>query len=74
MSYVIEQGWIHGKPVADGWAGAALRKTLAIQKCYGPTDGPTDGPTNTAMCSIACPLLAGCSKLSGIAPWKENYT
>ena len=40
----MQQGWIHGKPVADGWAGAEMRKPLAIQKCYG-TDGRTDRPT-----------------------------
>ena len=40
-----EQGRIHGNPVADGWAGAVMRKPLAIQKCYG-TDGRTDGRTD----------------------------
>ena len=39
-----EQGRIHGNTVADGWAGAVVRKPLGIQKCYG-TDGPTDQPT-----------------------------
>ena len=38
-----QQGRIHGNPVADGWAGAVMRKPLAIQ--FGPTDGRTDGPT-----------------------------
>ena len=41
-----EQGRIHGNPVADGWAGAVMRKPLAIQKCDGRTDGPTDGRTD----------------------------
>ena len=31
---------LHGKPVADIWAGAVMRKPLAIQKCY-ITDQPT---------------------------------
>ena len=38
----LKQGRIHGNPVADGWAGAVLRKPLEIQKCDGPTDGRTD--------------------------------
>ena len=42
-----KQGRIHGNPVADGWAGAVMRKPLAIQKCYGPTDQRTD----TVRCS-----------------------
>ena len=49
--HVIEQGRIHGIPVADGWAGAVMRKLIGIQKCYGmdrPTDQPTDRPTNMA--------------------------
>ena len=41
----IEQGCIHGNPVADGWAGAVMQKLLAIQKCDLPTDRRTDGPT-----------------------------
>ena len=41
-----EQGRIHGRTVADGWAGA-------VKKCYGPTDRPTD----TARCRVACPRL-----------------
>ena len=40
-----KQGRIHGNPVADGWAGAVMRKPLAIQKCDRRTDGPTDRPT-----------------------------
>ena len=52
-----KQGRIHGNPVADGWAGAVMRKTLGIQKCDGPTDGPTDIPTDTARCRVACPRL-----------------
>ena len=27
-----KQGRIHGNPVADGWAGAVMRKLLGIQK------------------------------------------
>ena len=44
-----EQGWIHGKTVADGQAGAILRKTLIIQRYLGPTNGRTD----TAMLSVS---------------------
>ena len=57
----MKQGRIHGNPVADGWAGAVMRKPIAIQKCDGRTDrrtdGPTDGPTDTARCRVACPRL-----------------
>ena len=42
----MKQGRIHGNPVADGWAGAEMRKSLGIQKCDRPTEGPTDGPTD----------------------------
>ena len=42
VSFSLKQGWIHGNPVADGWAGAVMRKPLGIQKCDGPTDRPTD--------------------------------
>ena len=41
-----KQGRIHGNPVADGWAGAVMRKPLGIQKCDGRTDGPTYRPTD----------------------------
>ena len=37
-----EQGRIHGNPVADGWAGAVMRKPLGIQKCDIPTYRCTD--------------------------------
>ena len=37
---VWKQGQIHGDPVADGWTGAVMRKPLAIQKYFGPTDRP----------------------------------
>ena len=30
-------------PVAEGWAGAVMRKPLGIQNCDGHTDRPTDG-------------------------------
>ena len=42
----MKQGRIHGRTVADGWAGAVMRKQLGIQKCDGPTDGPTYRPTD----------------------------
>ena len=38
---LIQQGRIHGNPVADGLAGAVIQKPLGIQKCDGPTDGLT---------------------------------
>ena len=41
-----KQGRIHSNPVADGWAGAVMRKPLGTQKCDGWTDGLTDLPTN----------------------------
>ena len=53
----MKQGRIHGNPVADGWAGAVMRKLLVIQKCDGRTDGRTDRPTDTARCRVACPRL-----------------
>ena len=37
-----KQGRIHGNPVADGWAGAVMRKPLANQKSYRPTYRPTN--------------------------------
>ena len=43
--YRQKQGRIHGNPVADGWAGAVMRKPLGIQKYDGPTDRPTYQPT-----------------------------
>ena len=39
-----EQGRIHGNPVADGWAGAVMRKFKNVMDR--PTDGPTNGPTD----------------------------
>ena len=44
--FQLKQGRIHGNPVADGWAGAVMRKPLAIQKYFGRTDRQTDGPTD----------------------------
>ena len=41
----LEQGRIHGNPVADGWAGAVMQKPLGFQKCDGPTDLLTYRPT-----------------------------
>ena len=40
-----EQGWIHGRTVADGWTGAVMRKPLAIQNFLGPMDRPTNAAT-----------------------------
>ena len=34
-----------------------MRKPIAIQKYFGPTDGRTDEPTDTARCRVACPRL-----------------
>ena len=48
---VRKLGRIHGNPVADGSAGAEMRKPLEIQKYF----EQTDGPTNTARCRVACP-------------------
>ena len=45
MNEWIKQGRIHGNPVADGWAGAVMRKSLGIQKCDRPTNGRTDQQT-----------------------------
>ena len=45
-----EQDRIHGKTVADGWAGAVLRKPLAIQNIWnGWTDGRAEGPTQKVL-------------------------
>ena len=41
LRWLKKQGRIYGNPVADGWAGAVMRKPLGIQKCDGPTDLPT---------------------------------
>ena len=64
-----KQGWIHGNPVADGWAGAVMRKPIAIQKYFGRTDGPTD----TARCRVACPRLKSHTAIrlsdSGLFSW-----
>ena len=43
---VSKQGRIHGNPVADGWAGAVMQKTLGIQKCDGWTDRHNYRPTD----------------------------
>ena len=29
-----KQGWLHGNPVADKWAGAVMQNLLSIQKYY----------------------------------------
>ena len=41
-----KQGRIHGNTVADGWAGAVMRKLFGIQKCDRQTDLPTYRPTD----------------------------
>ena len=46
---VLKQGRIHGNPVADGWAGAVMRKPLANQKSDLPTDLPTYRPTRQVL-------------------------
>ena len=39
-----QQGRIHSRTVADGWAGAVMRKLRAIKNCHGGRrDRPTDG-------------------------------
>ena len=43
---IEKQGWIHGKTVADGWAGAVMQKPPKIQKYFRWTDGRTDGRTD----------------------------
>ena len=40
-----KQDWIHGNPVADGWAGAVLRKNNRNSKML-QRDRRTDGSTN----------------------------
>ena len=51
-----KQGRIHGKTVADGWAGAIMKKSLAIQNYLLPTDVPTYRPTRQGVdCRVACP-------------------
>ena len=47
-----KQGRIHGNPVADGWAGAVIKKPLAILEIF-RTDQRTNGPTDTARCRVA---------------------
>ena len=43
---------VHGDPVADGWAGAVMRKPLEISETF-----HTDRQTDTARCRVACPRL-----------------
>ena len=48
MKIIGKQGRIHGNPVADGKAGAVMRKPLAILEIFRrdrQTDRQTDGPT-----------------------------
>ena len=52
----IKQGRIHGNPVADGLAGAVMRKPLTIQKGYGTNrrrDGRTDRHGKVQSCVSA---------------------
>ena len=49
-----QQGRIHDNPVADGWAGAVIKKPLAILEIF-RTDQRTNGPTDTARCRVAGP-------------------
>ena len=51
---IKELGQIHGNPVADGWGGAVMQKTLAIQKCDGRTDGRTDRRTDGRTDKAGC--------------------
>ena len=60
-----KQGRIHGKTVADGWAGAVMQKPLEIQKYLLRTDLPTDRPR----CRVACPRLKRKEKRRG---WTED--
>ena len=62
MSLNTQQGRIHGIPVADGWAGAVMRKPLAIQKYFGYF-GWTDRRTDTARFRVACPRLNSPTRL-----------
>ena len=47
---IKKQGRIHGDTVADGWAGAVVRKPLG---CV--TYRLSDRPTDTASSRVACP-------------------
>ena len=49
----FKQGRILAKTVADSWAGAVMRKPLAILQYFLPTYRPTD----TASSRVACPRL-----------------
>ena len=60
----VADGWagaVQQKKLTFCWAGAEMPKSLAIQKCDGPTDRPTDRLTNrqtdTASSRVACPRL-----------------
>ena len=46
----FQKGRIHGKTVADGWAGA---ENLEKQLCDRPTDRPTDRSTDIAVHRVA---------------------
>ena len=48
-----KQGRIHGNPVADGWAGAVMRKPLAILEIF-RKDGLTDRRTQQGVESLVC--------------------
>ena len=64
----MQQGRIHGNPVADGWAGAVMRKPIGIQKRDSPTYRPTDLPTDTASSRVACPRL----KIQKFMTWPKK--
>ena len=42
ITLLMKQGRKNGNPVADGWAGAVMRKPLAIKKHDKRTDRLTD--------------------------------
>ena len=63
----LKLGQIHGKKVADNWAGAIMQKRLAIQIWDTRMDRQMDGQIDTdrqmdrrtkmARCRVACPRL-----------------
>ena len=46
VNFCTKQGWINGKTVMGGWAGAVMQTSLAIKKCEGQTDGLIGGQTD----------------------------
>ena len=59
----FQQGWIHGKTVADSWAGVVVHKPPRIQECEGPTEGPTNQLTQQG--GLPWPRL----KMSSVPFW-----